>query len=145
MSGIDIINRLEERSSGAWRPSPGSIYPLLAQMEEDGYIETVRVEGRSKTYRLSDKGKDLLTNIRLSKEILIKKMRVGPLFWLGLLEPVDRASAYTDMIAISIERLQSTLPSITSRQRQRVVKKLRRVQSTIDDLIHEIEQGGKNE
>lgn len=38
MNGVDIMNRLQEMSHGWYRPSPGSIYPLLEQLEKEGLI-----------------------------------------------------------------------------------------------------------
>jgi len=38
MNGVDIMNKLQEMSRGWYRPSPGSIYPLLEQLEREGVI-----------------------------------------------------------------------------------------------------------
>jgi predicted transcriptional regulator len=38
MNGVDIMNDLQEMSHGWYRPSPGSIYPLLEQLEKEGLI-----------------------------------------------------------------------------------------------------------
>jgi len=38
MSGVDIMTRMQEMSRGWYRPSPGSIYPLLEQLEKEGLI-----------------------------------------------------------------------------------------------------------
>ena len=38
MSGVDIMNRMQDMSHGWYRPSPGSIYPLLEQLESEGLI-----------------------------------------------------------------------------------------------------------
>ena len=38
MNGVDIMNELQNRSRGWYRPSPGSIYPLLEQLENEGLI-----------------------------------------------------------------------------------------------------------
>lgn len=38
MNGVDIMNRLQEMSHGWYRPSPGSVYPLLEQLEREGLI-----------------------------------------------------------------------------------------------------------
>jgi DNA-binding PadR family transcriptional regulator len=38
MNGVDIMNRMNEMSHGWYRPSPGSIYPLLEQLEKEGLI-----------------------------------------------------------------------------------------------------------
>jgi DNA-binding PadR family transcriptional regulator len=39
MNGVDIMNKLQEMSHGWYRPSPGSIYPLLEQLEGEGMIK----------------------------------------------------------------------------------------------------------
>ena len=38
MNGVDVMNRLQEMSHGWYRPSPGSIYPILEQLEKEGLI-----------------------------------------------------------------------------------------------------------
>ena len=38
MNGVDIMNRLQQESRGWYRPSPGSIYPLLEQLEKEGLV-----------------------------------------------------------------------------------------------------------
>lgn len=38
MNGVDIMNKLQEMSHGWYRPSPGSIYPILEQLEKEGLI-----------------------------------------------------------------------------------------------------------
>lgn len=38
MNGVDIMNKLQEQSHGWYRPSPGSIYPLLEQLEREGLV-----------------------------------------------------------------------------------------------------------
>ena len=38
--GYELINRLEERSGGAWRPSPGSVYPTLQLLEDEGLVRS---------------------------------------------------------------------------------------------------------
>lgn len=53
--GYDLIQQIGERSEGRWTPSPGSIYPVLQQLEDEGLIEFERVDGR-KTASLTDAG-----------------------------------------------------------------------------------------
>src|SRR5918997_943489 len=38
MHGYEMISELEQRTGGVWRPSPGSIYPTLQMLEEEGLI-----------------------------------------------------------------------------------------------------------
>ena len=53
--GYQLIQEIGERSNGAWTPSPGSIYPVLQQLEDEGFISFERVDGR-KTATLTDEG-----------------------------------------------------------------------------------------
>ncbi|MDT7708756.1 MAG: hypothetical protein QOG20_4363 [Pseudonocardiales bacterium] len=44
--GYEIIQEIAERSAGAWRPSPGSVYPTLSQLEDEGLVTIEKTEGR---------------------------------------------------------------------------------------------------
>lgn len=44
--GYEIIQEIAERSGGAWRPSPGSVYPTLSQLEDEGLVRVEQVDGR---------------------------------------------------------------------------------------------------
>ncbi|HUZ41881.1 MAG TPA: PadR family transcriptional regulator [Acidimicrobiales bacterium] len=62
-NGYQIIQELSERSNGAWRPSPGSVYPILQQLEDEGLVEiSSTVSG--KTYVLTATGKALVEKDR---------------------------------------------------------------------------------
>ncbi len=54
--GYEIIQAIEERSGGAYRPSPGVIYPTLQLLEELGHAELSTQEGR-KVYAITDTGR----------------------------------------------------------------------------------------
>jgi DNA-binding PadR family transcriptional regulator len=54
--GYEVMRRLEERSSGLWRPSAGSVYPTLQLLEEQGLL-TSREEGGKRIYELTDEGR----------------------------------------------------------------------------------------
>jgi DNA-binding PadR family transcriptional regulator len=56
MHGYEMIQELDSRTNGIWRPSPGSIYPTLQLLEDEGLIE-VTAEGGRKSYRLTDAGR----------------------------------------------------------------------------------------
>jgi DNA-binding PadR family transcriptional regulator len=55
-NGYQIMSEIEERSGGAWRPSPGAVYPALAQLADEGLIEGEESGGR-RTFRLTDAGR----------------------------------------------------------------------------------------
>lgn len=54
--GYDIIRDLENRFSGMYSPSPGTVYPRLSKLEEEGLVERTD-EGRKALYRLTDAGR----------------------------------------------------------------------------------------
>ncbi|ROS21667.1 PadR family transcriptional regulator [Rathayibacter sp. PhB127] len=56
MHGYQIIHEIEERSSGSWKPSPGSVYPTLQLLADEGLIAADESNGR-KTYSLTDSGR----------------------------------------------------------------------------------------
>jgi len=56
-TGYQIMSEIEERSGGAWRPSPGSVYPALAQLADEGLIVGEESGGR-RTLSLTEAGRD---------------------------------------------------------------------------------------
>jgi len=59
MSGSEIMDEIENRTGGFWKPSPGSIYPLLAWLQDNGYIKELPIENGLKRYELTESGKSL--------------------------------------------------------------------------------------
>ena len=55
MHGYQIIQEIGERSGGVWNPSPGSVYPALQQLEDEGLVRVEKAEGR-KVAHLTDEG-----------------------------------------------------------------------------------------
>ncbi len=58
-NGYQIMQEVAERSDGAWSPSPGSAYPALQQLEDEGLIRSTEIEGR-KLFELTDQGRAYL-------------------------------------------------------------------------------------
>jgi DNA-binding PadR family transcriptional regulator len=54
-NGYQLMEEIERRSGGAWRPSPGSIYPALAQLEDEGLVQADESAGR-RSFRLTEEG-----------------------------------------------------------------------------------------
>lgn len=55
-NGYGLMQEIEQRSDGVWRPSPGSIYPALAQLVDEGLIREEESDGR-RLYSLTDAGR----------------------------------------------------------------------------------------
>ena len=72
LSGYDLIMQIE-KDTGTWKPSFGSIYPLLEKLLKEKLVE-VEVQGRRKLYFLTNEGKKYLGIIDKSKNALVDKM-----------------------------------------------------------------------
>jgi DNA-binding PadR family transcriptional regulator len=57
LNGYQVISAISERTGGTWKPSPGSVYPTISQLEDEGLVEADDERGR-RTLRLSDAGRD---------------------------------------------------------------------------------------
>ena len=57
MHGYEVIQELENRSGGRWRPSAGSVYPTLQQLADEGLVTAEDVDGR-RVYTLTDAGRE---------------------------------------------------------------------------------------
>jgi DNA-binding PadR family transcriptional regulator len=55
MHGYQIIREIESRSEGSWKPSPGSVYPTLQMLADEGLV-VVEESGGRKTYSLTEEG-----------------------------------------------------------------------------------------
>jgi DNA-binding PadR family transcriptional regulator len=56
-NGYQLIQEIERRTKGFWKPSPGSVYPALQQLEDEGLVRAQELDGR-RTYVLTDEGRE---------------------------------------------------------------------------------------
>lgn len=61
MNGYQLIQEIADRSGGRWKPSPGSIYPTLQQLEDEGLVTADAAIGR-RTFTLTDDGRAYVAN-----------------------------------------------------------------------------------
>ncbi len=54
-NGYQLIQEIERRTDGYWKPSPGSVYPSLQQLEDEGLVRATEQDSR-RTYTLTDEG-----------------------------------------------------------------------------------------
>jgi DNA-binding PadR family transcriptional regulator len=118
MSGKEIIDIAKVQSDGIWKPSPGSIYPMLGRLLEEGLIEQVE-DGR---YRITIKGLDMIKDIESVQNIFEKQfeaaLRVGSVSRFIVLDLLDRLSNIGTA-------LSSNLGKMTEQERNRYEKFLR--------------------
>lgn len=142
MTGTDIMQRLSDLSNGEWNPSPGTIYPMLSSLEEEGVIEAASTEGRSKTYRLTEEGKkQMFMMFKHKRGEVGEKTRLGPRLWEQLLDPGERAIFHMHGLKHSIESFDSLLDSLDKKQQQKLLRHLEEMATKMSLLIKKLKTG----
>jgi len=85
MSGSKIMEEIERETGGHWKPSPGSIYPLLAWLQDNGYTKEIPTEESGiKRYKLTEQGENFFEEQVKLKERVQKKLEfLAPPFFGG--------------------------------------------------------------
>ena len=99
MHGYQIMQAMRDRTGGAWRPSPGAVYPTIAQLEDEGLV-TTREEGGRRLVTLTSEGRTYLEE---------RSARLGDPFadfadqpsWPDLREPMQELQAAARQIVVS--------------------------------------------
>ncbi|MCL4399186.1 PadR family transcriptional regulator [Candidatus Parvarchaeota archaeon] len=76
MTGSMLIDKMDHLSMGFWRPSPGSVYPLLKKLVSDGDLE-IKVKEDKKYYTITEKGKETINNSWFPWKTLMKRENKG--------------------------------------------------------------------
>jgi DNA-binding PadR family transcriptional regulator len=66
-NGYQIMQELEQRSRGMWRPSPGSVYPALQQLEDEGLVQAQEA-GTGRVFQLTEQGRKYVAEHRSETE-----------------------------------------------------------------------------
>ena len=86
MSGSEIMEEIEKTTDGLWKPSPGSVYPLLAWLQDKGFVKEMSTDQDGlKRYELTSEGKKLLSEQREIGASLRKEAKLFPPPFLGAL------------------------------------------------------------
>ena len=72
--GYEIIKALEEKLGGCYTPSPGTVYPTLQMLEDQGYVR-VAEEGGKKVYHITPEGEALLESNKDAIEDIVDRVR----------------------------------------------------------------------
>ena len=90
--GYDIIKELEERSGGAYSPSPGTVYPTLTMLEDLGFARATPEEGGRKIYEITDAGREHLRQHKGTVEDIFERIaQFGAGFFSEAMGEVNRA------------------------------------------------------
>jgi len=75
--GYELMEEIETRLGGAYRPSPGTIYPTLTLLEELGQIAVSATEGAKKLYAVTPEGERVLTEQKAEADALFARMEAA--------------------------------------------------------------------
>ena len=143
MSGAELIEEIGKRTSGKWKPSPGSIYPMLAWLQDNEIIKEVPVEEAGiRRYKLTEKGKKLLEKETEIKRELKKKLKfIVPPLTLSFLWSTYCSPEETFEVEESERRFLSALFELTENLEGKLSKEvLDEVKKVLDEASQKIEE-----
>jgi DNA-binding PadR family transcriptional regulator len=81
LSGIEIVEKIQQETGGKWKPSSGSIYPLLAYLQRKDYtVESSSADSDMKRYLLTEKGKEFFQEqVKLGTNFFEKMAWLAPM------------------------------------------------------------------
>lgn len=94
--GYELMTRLEERTEGSWRPSPGSVYPTLQLLEDEGLVRSEERDGK-RVYELTEGGR---------AEAAARTEAAGGAPWESATDEVGLASLRTTLFDLRIAARQ---------------------------------------
>ncbi len=72
--GYELIKELEEMTGGAWAPSPGTVYPTLSLLEDEGMIDHIPGDDSRKAYRVTEDGRREIAGNRDEIEQMLRRL-----------------------------------------------------------------------
>ncbi len=148
MSGSEIMQTIETATDGRWKPSPGSIYPLLAWLQENGYTREIPTEESGmKRYTLTEKGERLFEEQVKFRERLQKKLEflappIISAFWFSAHpEKLREIREHEKRFVRALFSLRRTLEkNFTEQATKEVGEFLRDTTERIEELVKRIER-----
>ena len=151
MSGSEIMGEIEKQTGGFWKPSPGSIYPLLSWLQDNGYVKELPMENGLKRYELTGNGKALLVEQKKIRKQLREQVGFlhAPFFdnLLMKISPEQKGEIRDSFreLAISFFELGSTLQEHFSEKTINEVKQVLDEATRKFNEINDKLKGEKNE
>jgi DNA-binding PadR family transcriptional regulator len=125
--GYEIMQWLENRSGGIWRPSPGSVYPTLQMLEDEGLVRSETRDG-TRVYQLTDAG-------RSEADSSEKEGRGGP--WDPVAEDADQVRALSAAAAQLNMAARQVATAGSVEQVQRGVEVVNRARTELYKILAE--------
>jgi DNA-binding PadR family transcriptional regulator len=144
MSGVEIVEVIEKETGGRWIPSSGSVYPLLALLQDKGFTREMPSEAGIKRYALTNKGKALFEKqITLGQKMLSKLEFLVPLL-IGRFQLDPNDEELLERTREPAQRVVKTLLDIRAERNYRITeedsKEIERILNKCADDLEELMQ-----
>ena len=127
--GYELIKELEDRTGGAYRPSPGVIYPTLSLLEDEGFIRPTSPDATRKLFEATDAGREALAANQAGVDAVFARMA----------EAAEGADTTRPRIGRAMQNLGMALQGRLSR-RPITPEEIDRVIALIDEAATAIEK-----
>jgi DNA-binding PadR family transcriptional regulator len=142
MSGSEIMNAIEKQTQKRWRPSPGSVYPLLAWLRDKGYTQNVESqEPGIKRYKLTVEGAAFLDQLGNKRRELRQRFGLFAPPFVGSIDTNHGASQTTSFIEAGQQLIRSSwivLDRLREKYSEEVARKAAAVLKTAAQQLDEI-------
>jgi DNA-binding PadR family transcriptional regulator len=130
MHGYEMIQEITDRSGGYWRPSPGSVYPTLQLLADEGLVSTVEGTGGKRRYELTDEGRTAAAQ------------HEGNPPWEQIAQDVDPSDvSLRDAIGQLMGATVQVANAATDRQKQRAIEVLNEARRELYAILGEADTG----
>ena len=148
MSGVEIVEVIEKETGGRWKPSSGSIYPLLARLQGRGYTtELPSEETGLKRYELTPKGKRLFEKqISLGQKMLKKLEFLVPLLISGFqFDPNDEkilsgTREPAKRVVMTLLNLRVARRQLTEQDAKEIERILSKCADELEEIVKRIDE-----
>ncbi|NHI82684.1 MAG: PadR family transcriptional regulator [Candidatus Thorarchaeota archaeon] len=134
LSGSEIMNTLGKKTEERWRPSPGSIYPILDTMLNEGFIELARIVGKNKKYSLTTKGEKRMLKMLKHRPELEDRAQLGMVLWFQFLDPDEQVQIHASMLMAPLHFLKETISNVSDAQKKELLRELNAAKKELDDI-----------
>ena len=145
MSGTEIAEQIEEQTGGRWKPSPGSIYPLLAWMLNKGFTkESLKGEEGLKRYSFTVEGSKFLDKqIALGQDFLNKlefllPMLIGGLQFGSCNEKLRDAKEPARQLVNAFMAIQHNLDALSQKDAEEIVQTLKECSEKLEKIARRL-------
>ena len=131
MHGYEVMKALEEHTCGCYKPSPGTVYPTLQWLEDEGLVDVNEVNGK-KVYEINDAGRAFLDENRSTVEDIFDRVDETIDRFTG--EPMPNVNRAVGRLVSQAYKAAWRLSDDPERA-ERIVEILERATSDVADLL----------